>query len=259
MLALVLATALTVAVPDESAREDCVLCHTTTDWHHVTFSHDTTRLPLRDRHAQLPCVACHADVHNLRVDPACVSCHPDVHAGRLGRDCGRCHESSSFRMGAFEAAHRSNRFPLYGRHATIPCEQCHRGRNDATFGGVPSRCDVCHMDAFRRTVGTPLDHVVAGFGTDCQRCHTSVAWARGVLAEHDRCFPLTRGNHRGIKCLACHTSLSGLAVQQCMTMTAACTRCHRCSSTDHEHREVGGYQCVDRKCYECHPNGSGGD
>lgn len=255
-VALTLAVCCAMGASGEARVSDCALCHTPADWRAVTFNHDATRLPLRDRHAQIPCNGCHVDVHNLRLDPACGSCHPDPHAGRLGRDCGACHESSSFRNGAFADAHRSTRFPLYGRHAAIPCEQCHRGRNDATFGGVPSRCEACHMDAYRRTAGTPLDHVVAGFGTECQRCHTSVAWERGVLAEHDRCFPLTRGNHRGIQCFDCHTSLGGLGVQQCLSMTAACSRCHRCSETDREHREVGGYQCVDRKCYECHPSGS---
>ena len=192
------------------------------------------------------------------MDPRCQACHRDPHAGRLGQMCERCHEATSFRDGVGVTAHSQTRFPLYGRHAMVPCEECHQARNDPTLGGVPSRCESCHMDAYLATAGTAFDHAAAGLGTGCRRCHNSVAWQRGVLPEHDRCFPLTRGAHRGIKCIECHTALPGVAIDGCDSFNAACTRCHSCARMDDKHlgeERVPGYQCADRKCYECHPAG----
>jgi len=242
----------------ESADADCQECHQSTDWQHVRFDHENTRLPLRGRHSQLVCRACHDDLRGGRMDPRCQSCHRDPHGGRLGQACARCHDATSFRDGVGVAAHGQSRFPLYGRHAMVPCDECHRAQNDTTMGGVPSRCESCHMDAYLRTAGTGFDHAAAGIGTGCRRCHNTVTWQRGVLPEHDRCFPLTRGKHRGIKCIECHTTLPGVAISGCDSFSASCVRCHSCARMDKEHlgkEPIPGYQCTDRKCYECHPAG----
>ena len=237
---------------------DCGACHTTADWKQVAFNHETTRLPLRGRHAQVPCGACHFDLSRLRIDARCSACHEDPHAGRLGNVCERCHETTTFKDGAGAIAHAQTRFPLFGRHAMVPCDQCHQARTDRTFGGLPVKCEDCHQLDFQRTVGTKLDHVQAGLSGNCRDCHNPISWKQGKLAEHDRCFPVTRGPHGRISCMDCHTSLPTLQVQACVTFTAACTRCHRCSSVDNHHNRVAGYQCADRKCYECHPSGTAG-
>ena len=247
-------------VGGSQADRDCSDCHVTADWHQAIFDHEGTALPLRGRHRQVPCQSCHPKGMGAQVEPRCVSCHLDVHAGRLGRLCERCHDSTSFAEGSGVLAHGQTRFPLYGQHLMVPCDECHRDRSDRTFGGVPSRCETCHADAYARTAGSGLDHVAAGLSRDCRQCHNAVGWQRGRLPEHERCFPLARGNHRSISCLQCHTTLVGLQFDTCASFTAACTRCHRCSSMDAEHlgeEMVAGYQCADRKCYECHPNGAG--
>jgi hypothetical protein len=56
-----------------------------------------------------------------------------------------------------------------------------------------------------------------------------------------------------VPCGDCHTSLPQQPTSGCATMTAACTRCHGCG-----HPSVSGFECKDRKCYECHPDGSAG-
>lgn len=236
---------------------DCSACHSTGGWGELRFDHDQTRMPLRGRHQALPCRACHADVADLRLDPSCGACHVDVHAGRLGRDCQRCHDSDAFLEGSGARAHARSRFPLYGRHAVIPCDACHRQRADRTLGGLSPRCGACHAQDQLRTRGRSVDHLRAGVGQDCAGCHTTVQWAPAALPEHDRCFPISAGAHRAIRCRDCHDREVTLAVSACASFSANCTRCHRCRSMDSTHRSEGvaGYQCAPRKCYECHPRG----
>ncbi|MBI5493637.1 MAG: hypothetical protein HY904_01340 [Deltaproteobacteria bacterium] len=241
------------AVPSAS-RGPCAGCHDETDWQRVTFDHDNTRMPLRDAHAGQPCRACHQDASRLAIDTACGSCHVDVHGGRLGTECLRCHDQRTFRSGAGVEAHAATRFPLYGRHAVTPCDRCHVNRADRTYGGVTPDCARCHADDAARTAGRGVDHAPLGPEPDCRRCHTTVTFTGGVLPEHDRCFNIYTGPHRGIACNRCHTSLAGLGVDNCTSFTAMCTHCHACEKMDriHEPRHVVGYQCADRKCYECH-------
>lgn len=243
-----------------SLGSECSRCHSESGWHDVAFDHEQTHFPLRGRHAEADCRGCHGQLQQLALDPRCQSCHVDRHTGRLGQQCERCHDQSSWRSGAGVQAHGQTRFPLYGRHAMVPCEQCHQARADLTFGGAPISCAACHASELQRTVGTPRDHSGFGLAPDCRRCHETVAWRRALLPDHERCFPLAVGRHRNIACLDCHSALSGLAVTSCASFSAACTRCHGCSSMDEEHsgeHRVAGYQCADRKCYECHPTGGG--
>lgn len=238
---------------------DCTRCHDERGWSPARFDHDTTAFPLRDAHATVTCRGCHQDVHRLALESACTGCHQDVHAGRLGPNCDRCHDQKSFRTGAGVEAHGQTRFPLLGRHALTPCEKCHQARADRTFGGAPVDCVGCHAPDARRTAGAPLDHTPMGPEPACRRCHDALGWTPARFPDHDRCFPINAGAHRGLSCYGCHTSLQGLGVAACASFTASCTRCHAhaCAKMDEEHREhnVLGYQCTDRKCYECHAAG----
>ena len=236
---------------------DCTRCHDENGWQRARFDHDATLLPLNGRHAEVSCRACHRRLDHLGLDPSCDGCHTDVHAGRLGRACVRCHDTLSFASGAGVEAHGLTRFPLYGRHALVPCDACHEARADRTQGGLSRACAHCHERDLARTAGTPFDHTPMGTPLDCRPCHTPVAWSLARFEAHDQCFPLYGSPHDNIRCLDCHTSLQGLVVRSCTTFTASCTRCHTCQQTDPEHQgEVAGYQCRDRKCYECHPSGT---
>ncbi|MFH1810307.1 MAG: cytochrome C [Pseudomonadota bacterium] len=255
-----LAFLLWLAAQPANQSGDCSACHTTTRWTDVQFDHEQTRLPLRGRHQGIPCRACHANATHLRLDPVCSSCHVDVHAGSLGRECARCHDSDDFRQGDGVRAHARSRFPLYGRHAVIPCDACHRQRADRAMGGLSARCKDCHAQDLLRTRGRSIDHQQAGVGEDCARCHSATRWTLAVFPDHDRCFPIAAGAHRGIACQNCHSGPVSLAVNACASFTADCTRCHRCSTMDRRHQSEGvaGYQCAQRKCYECHPHGEEG-
>lgn len=249
ILALLLASAMDF--------EQCARCHDESGWRNARFDHDQTRLPLRGRHAQASCAACHRDLHRIAADPRCQSCHRDVHAGRLGAGCARCHDAESFQSGAGAVAHAASRFPLLGRHAMVPCETCHQDRSDRSMGGVPRTCANCHARDAERTAGTGVDHAPLR-DPDCRRCHTPVTFSRALFPDHEQCFPIAAGHHQRVPCYRCHTALRGLGVDQCTSFTASCTRCHHCNGMDRAHGEerVAGYQCADRKCYECHPDGN---
>lgn len=245
------------------APADCTACHQETGWQHITFDHDTTGMPLRDAHAGVACRVCHQDVKRLTLDNTCFSCHQDVHQGRLGKACQRCHDQRTFRSGAGVEAHGQTRFPLFARHALVPCDKCHQNRADRTFQGVPVTCEGCHQVDAARTQGGTRDHTSLGAAPECRTCHTPVGWTPARFADHDRCFPITSGPHQ-VGCTQCHTALAGLDLTGCNSFTAACSKCHfkdrnngGLASTDAQHRAgtpnaVAGYQFVDRKCYECH-------
>jgi hypothetical protein len=183
----------------------------------------------------------------------CAACHQDVHTGEFGNRCSSCHDARDWTSRFGPDAHRQTNFPLTGRHAAIACEECHLDQRDHRFTRAAVSCYTCHQADFARTAGTALDHARAGFGTDCKSCHFPTSFKGARLPAHEACFQIGGGPHRGIACLECHTSLkSATPTGACATNTADCMRCHACGAMTTRHTAVGGFQCKDRKCYECH-------
>jgi hypothetical protein len=233
----------------------CDACHSAAGWRPVTFDHSRTGFPLEGRHVSATCRACHGTSSDFTapVATSCAACHRDVHIGEFGNRCASCHDPFGWATRFGPDAHRATNFPLTGRHAAIPCEECHRNQRDRTFTRATADCFACHQADYARTAGTPLDHVRAGFGTDCNSCHFPTRFKGARFAGHDACFQLSRGPHAGIGCLDCHSTLTSLvAAGTCSTNTADCMRCHACSHVTQTHANVGGFQCSNRKCYECH-------
>jgi hypothetical protein len=250
MIVIALLIAATPPVPTE-----CAACHKTSAWEHVTFAHDKTGFPLKGAHAKLPCGECHTRGLEQPLTQACATCHKDPHAGTLGTFCESCHEQETFRSAFSADAHRKSNFPLIGKHAVIPCEQCHGPQRERIFSRAPARCIDCHRADYEGTAGTGVDHQAAGFPTECRQCHSVSRFQPALFLAHDRCFLVTGPPHAGIPCKTCHTSVPGTTVSgTCSTGTAACTACHAhpCSTTNEQHKAVPGYQCNDRSCYECH-------
>jgi hypothetical protein len=247
--------ALRAPAPPDVTR--CSACHVVTGWAAVRFNHDPTGFPLRGQHQQVRCRDCHAHDFTTRIADTCSGCHRDRHGGELGVRCESCHEERSWRP-LFQAdAHRRTAFPLTGKHGLIPCQECHGNMRDRAFTRAPLACVGCHRADYDRTRLTALDHAAARFGTECQGCHDTNRFAGANFPGHDACFRISRGPHRGISCLKCHTASSvSTTIGTCNSNTAACTGCHThdCTRTDRQHREVMGYECRDRKCYECHRN-----
>jgi len=232
----------------------CGVCHSTESWTKVTFDHERTGFPLRGRHAVTTCSSCHASADfRAAVPTGCAACHKDVHAGEFGTRCASCHDAESWRSRFNADAHRRTNFPLTGRHALIPCEECHLNQRDREFTRATVDCFACHQADYLRAATISIDHLAAGFGTSCRDCHNPWSFRAGRFPGHDACFQLAPGPHAGIACLDCHTRLTGfVATGTCATNTASCTRCHFCPPMQQRHQQVAGFQCKDRKCYECH-------
>jgi hypothetical protein len=271
IVAVALATDLTPKPPSAAGPEHakvetrCGACHTAEGWDRVTFDHARTGFALEGGHRTGPCRGCHVESDFKRAVPrACVACHRDAHAGRMGTRCHDCHDAVAWSEPTFgPEAHRRTNFALDGRHAVIPCEECHGDRRDRSFSRPTRRCVDCHEADLQRAAVTAFDHGVFGNAQDCRRCHGAWRFSPGYFSGHDACFPIRSGTHSGIRCLSCHPSLSvtDFNTGTCTTaVPAACTRCHPCASVQANHAGVGGFTCtnLDALCYGCHPGGSVG-
>lgn len=232
----------------------CSACHSTVGWRPVTFDHSKTGFPLDGAHLGASCSGCHVSGDFQRPVPtSCAACHRDVHTGEFGTRCGSCHDARDWTSRFDASAHQRTNFPLTGRHAAIACEECHLEQRDRRFTRATVACYACHAADYARTAGSALDHARAGFGTDCKSCHFSTRFRDAIFPAHRACFQIDGGPHAGIACLDCHTTLGSVAATgACATNTAACTRCHTCGKVQGDHSNVSGFQCKDRKCYECH-------
>lgn len=242
----------------------CAACHRTSGWKDVRFDHDKTGFPLVGRHANAACGGCHGSDFDAPVPRHCAACHRDAHTQDLGAHCESCHDELTWKSPFNADAHRRTNFPLVGAHAVIPCQECHAENRDRRFGRPTVTCSTCHATDLARTTGTSIDHAALGFTQDCQTCHGAFAFRPARFPGHDACFLVSFGSHATLKCDECHTTLRVMSVAgTCETRTAACTGCHEhtCSQaggmteTDRAHRDVLGYQCASRKCYECHKDG----
>jgi hypothetical protein len=241
----------------------CILCHTVKGWQDSTFAHDKTGFPLRGMHRKVACKDCHPVDFKAQVPDRCSGCHRDVHAEEFGLQCEGCHDEQSWHSKFNADAHRATNFPLTGRHALLPCTECHRQVRDRGFSRAAVACVTCHLADYQQTATTSIDHQAAGFATTCQQCHVPWTFQQARFPDHDRCFPITRGPHASVRCLTCHTSLqSAMATGACATNTAACSACHehQCARSDAVHAAKGitpamGYQCRDQLCYQCHKTG----
>jgi hypothetical protein len=244
--------------PSVAGDTRCGACHTEEGWKVVRFAHERTGFPLEGRHVAVGCRACHPAGFAAPVKGACAACHRDPHAGQLGLRCGGCHDASSWE-GRFSAeAHRRTRFPLSGRHAFIPCEECHGNRRERAFARPTVDCGACHEADRLRAAAVSVDHDAAGFGARCQECHSAWRFRGGIFPAHDACFQISGGPHARIPCFDCHLRPIVAGAAACSTGNAACTRCHGCATVTPRHAGVLGFQCADRKCYECHRFAGGG-
>lgn len=238
-------------IPEESSRTDCAACHDESGFANVRFNHDNTRFPLKGRHRQVACASCHKTSIDDPLPLTCEGCHTDVHRGSLGRNCQECHDESGFQntLPAVLARHNRSRFPLIGRHAAVPCTECHRDANGREFKKMPTDCRACHAKDIPGPGESAIDH--GQLDMACDRCHTPVGWQTAAFEGHDRCFPIgTFAKHGSVACSKCHQGNPPRRLANCDTGTFSCIQCHGCQTS--RHRGVRGYSCEDRRCYECH-------
>jgi hypothetical protein len=250
------------ATPHSIEGMDCSACHTTDGWGlsaragEQGFDHARTGFPLAGAHRDAGCGDCHAE--GLRVSRACSSCHDDEHDGRLGADCASCHSPTAWQDTRTAERHRRTRLPLTGRHAVIPCADCHRRTTERAWSTPPADCFACHEDDYRNDAhpdhqGTATE---PPFSRECGGCHRPSGWSPAVIVprlaprrapSHDR-FPLV-GRHRA-ECETCHLDAA-------RSQVVTCDGCHAHGAVQvkfaHPRIAVGSGASG---CLVCHPRGT---
>lgn len=277
----------TATNPHGEMKLDCRLCHNdqgaVVETGVAPFDHAATGFALEGRHALVACRDCHRQPQFSHIGTHCADCHQDAHKGRLGPDCGQCHTPDGWvERTQAQKAHDTTSLPLVGAHARVDCDACHAGARGGEYLGTPTDCLTCHQADYEST--RDPDHRLAGFGTDCERCHGvfSANWGRGDFIHSPR-FPLT-GAHAAAACAACHATTFAGTPTDCFAchqpdydgstnpahVTAGlgtdCAACHgtgawRPSSYDHAQPPAsyplqGGHRAVD--CASCHASGYAG-
>ena len=192
-----------------------------------TFNHALTDFALEGAHKKVSCADCHEPKAKHRDAPsACIGCHAeqDVHKKTLGEDCATCHNVVSWKETRFDHAKASDPgYPLTGAHKKVECGLCHAGQR---YKDTPTTCVACHR----------IDDVHQGQrGTDCESCHTTVAWKERTFDHLKKTgFALTAG-HGGLACVACH---AGNDFKK--SKGKACVDCHR---SDDTHQGRNGVEC----------------
>lgn len=204
--------------------QNCATCHSEDGWGKRSFDHDTTQFPLRFKHAEAPCRACHTDGVVAETTPMeCSDCHgnDDVHQGRNGDQCQTCHQSSGWDRIRFDHA-RETGFPLTGKHHQVACTSCHSG---ALTEPLPRDCRSCHAaDDIHRSPDMQV----------CATCHVTDGWHIITRFEHDLThFPLV-GMHQVVACQSCHIG------NQFTGTPSNCVSCHK---EDDYHRGALGTEC----------------
>jgi hypothetical protein len=199
----------------------------------VSVDHDRTGFPLRDRHASIPCAACHAGERYRHTPTQCVACHApdDAHGGSRGPACAGCHGTAGWKTAKFDHA-RETGFALVGRHARVDCAACHRSGD--LKAPVPKVCSGCHAGA---------DNHAGRFGTDCAGCHGTEQWRIDSYDHATRHHFALTGPHAKLDCHVCHTAVATL-----QKLPLDCGGCHRAQDVH------GG--ALGERCDSCH-NGNG--
>ncbi len=185
----------------------------------------------------LNCESCHLQGSYMAGSLDCLSCHTNhdhdgmaKHMDTYGLDCLKCHDGAD-RMSEFD----HNRFYLLdGAHAGADCQDCHANQ---TYAQPYRTCLDCH----------PEPELHAGvFGTSCERCHGTTAWAPAELKAHT--FLIDHAGEGPVDCETCHAG----------TYTDyPCYTCHDVDEMFVFHNDLDMYAF--ENCIECHPTGREGE
>jgi hypothetical protein len=263
-------------------RVDCNSCHSEDGFAVTSFDrvrHGSGPFRLEGKHLAVACEKCHpkrprdlapaslgaAGVVIRRPHGRCDDCHVDAHAGQFtGRtdrgDCRACHSVEGWKPATWGVSqHQALAFPLTGRHAKVPCKDCHGpdrpgGSLAAAAGAAGSAgmlfkigattCLACHVDPHN---GKYAAADSLGGKRVCAACHDLERFRPSLvdIQEHGRFgYPLD-GAHRAVACVDCHPELDRPPrASSLIDATAATERI----SFEHRHQD-----CVD--CHEDYHEG----
>jgi nitrate/TMAO reductase-like tetraheme cytochrome c subunit len=185
----------------------CENCHTASSWRPIRavleFDHNKTAYPLRGQHEKVRCVECHAKPVFTDVGKNCADCHADIHLRKFGADCAQCHTVTGWQVSINQIKEHQNRFPLFGAHAAVQCDDCHKGAAVGQFQGLSTQCISCHLSDYQKTTNPPHAANTAVFNTTCNSCHSFDSWLNAKFDHSTTGFLLTQG-HANVPCLSCH-------------------------------------------------------
>jgi hypothetical protein len=192
------------------------------------------------------CFQCHTT--GGAMTEKCLACHTEIgwlaernrgfHAHVRATECAKCHPDHAgveFRMISWEGGspdrfdHRRAGYALAGKHATVPCRDCHQPKNQrsavagrirktdrsASWLGLDTACGSCHGDPH-----------AGRFGAGCESCHAPSGWKeiREAGFDHDKTrYPL-QGKHASVACARCHDPVRAFGKTPAF---ATCGDCHR--------------------------------
>ncbi len=243
-------------------------------------------------HAPLDCKACHKTRSYLGLGTACATCHKDVHNGTLGATCQTCHPTNvAFKDTRKGFDHATTKYALTGKHATTPCESCHKKKGEyriAKFGAcedchknphVPALgvCSTCHVtDSFKQiAAGQKFDHAKTGYplrgrhaAVACEKCHVKPATL--VRLRFDRCADCHIDAHNHLfaaeDCAACHTEAGFKPAKFDHTARTkfpldgrhsgtACVACHKTAAAQANvplAKRIVEFRGAKKECVTCH-------
>lgn len=238
-------------------KRNCERCHTDAGWkphHFVKSTHAPRRFPLTGAHTRISCAACHGPKQDKVVRASCKSCHKTPHSPSFPTNCAKCHNTTTWLKSNFSRAqHQKTRFPLHGKHKTVPCKKCHLPEITAANkrAGKPSRykmplsrfadCSPCHKDIHK---GQFAKH-------KCTKCHNEERFEPslfGVAAHAKTKFPLEH-SHLAVPCNACHTRPKSQkdAPVQYHFANQNCQSCH-----NNPHKQMYKAVIASKGCEGCH-------
>lgn len=203
--------------------DDCARCHRVQGFDRVSFDHAKSRYPLTGRHQAVACSECHRTeegslfpngvataVRYRPLETACEGCHLDAHCGQLGKSCESCHATDGFHSETLRFAHdRDSRFSLRGRHAQVPCSDCHRSERGKFPDGpgvavrykpIRDWCSACHENVHDESWWKVSK---ASLATQCDGCHTEETFELDRFDHARTAFTLS-GAHASLACDRCH-------------------------------------------------------
>lgn len=204
--------------------------------------------PLTESHAgeEANCEACHSSFDKSAQDSLCLACHEDIAADRdqgmgfhgraelasskICKDCHTDHKGRDYNIVAMDQDifdHESTDFSLSGKHASVPCENCHQA--DTSFRDTPGACYDCHQQQ---------DQHGDSLGRACGDCHTAQGWNKPTSFDHSETDFSLQGEHETLPCGSCH------AGEKYQFEATECVSCHQLRDV-----HLGRYG---QNCDRCH-------
>ncbi len=226
-----------------SLSTNCNDCHSTeAGWEPASFPQHNQYFEFTGRHLDVAndCISCHGGNYST-TSSECLTCHNDNYQATqnpnhqsigLTTDCQSCHTTSGWTPSTFN--HVSTGFNLAGQHSVINCSSCHIGSTQ-----LNEECMSCHQENYNAAP----NHLTQNYPTNCEMCHSAVAWSQVSFDHQVTAFPLT-GTHTTTSCSGCHESgFAGTPTE--------CVACHNDlynNSINPNHQAAG----IPIDCQSCH-------